>query len=217
MKKLSKERLLYWVKTKISIINIKEGIVPTDEEVQAYRQICNLINSYFLIVNLKSPGYGAGYEQGLFDEKMNQQKGKEDKEMQLKEALDHLDNIVETYVDKKVFVGDEPFVYGRAKDAIELLRFNFEKGKCEHDWYDITVHDEKHGKTYKCSKCPEEKFEPNENVKKIKSASHDIFKTFSLGILYEKLLATPAVEIKKLVMKEVKEELEQLEKKKVNK
>ena len=36
------------------------------------------------------------------------------------------------------------------------------KSKCEHDWFEITVHDEKYGKTYKCSKCPEEKFEPNE-------------------------------------------------------
>lgn len=122
MKKLSKERLLYWVGSKINIINIKEGIVPTDEETQAYRQLCNLINSYFLIVNLKSPNYVAGYEQGLFDEKMNQQKGKEDKEMQLKEALEYLDNIVEIHVEKKVLIGDEPFVYGRAKDAVNLLR-----------------------------------------------------------------------------------------------
>ena len=37
-----------------------------------------------------------------------------------------------------------------------------EKGKCEHDWFEITAHDEKYGKTYKCSKCPGEKFEPNE-------------------------------------------------------
>ena len=167
MKELSKERLLYWVKTKINIINIGEGIVPSKEETQAYRQICNLINSYFLIVNLKSPNYAAGYEQGIFDEKMNQQKRKEE--------------------------------------------------KCEHDWFEITVHDEKYGKTYKCSKCGDEKFEPDEKIKKIKSVAGDIFKTFSLGVLYEKLIATPAVEIKKLVMKEVKDELEQLEKKKVNK
>ena len=39
----------------------------------------------------------------------------------LKEALDYLDNIAETYVDKKGIVGDEAFVYGRAKDAIESL------------------------------------------------------------------------------------------------
>ena len=127
MKKLSKERLLYWVKTKINIINIKEGVVPTEEETQAYRQICNLINAYFLIVNLKSPDYAAGYEQGLFDEKISQQKGKEDKEMQLKEALDHLDNIVETFVDKKGLIGDESFVYGRAKDAVNLLRSKIEE------------------------------------------------------------------------------------------
>lgn len=47
MKKLSKERLLYWVGSKINIINIKEGIVPTDEETQAYRQICQIINFHF--------------------------------------------------------------------------------------------------------------------------------------------------------------------------
>jgi len=78
MKKLSKERLLYWVKTKISIINIKEGIIPSEEETQAYRQICNIIKSYFLMVNLKSPDFAAGYEQGLFDEKMNQLKTRKD-------------------------------------------------------------------------------------------------------------------------------------------
>ena len=106
MKELSKERLLYWVKTKINIVNIKEGIVPSEEETQAYRQICQIIGIHF--------------------------------------------------------VG---------------------KGK----------------------------------IKKIKSVASDIFKTFSLGVLYEKLIATPAIEIKKLVMEEVKEELEQLEEKKVNK
>jgi len=47
MKKLSKERLLYWVGRKISIINIKEGIVPSEEEVQAYRQICQIIKLHF--------------------------------------------------------------------------------------------------------------------------------------------------------------------------
>lgn len=86
------------------------------------------------------------------------------------------------------------------------------ENKCEHDWFEITVYDEKYGKTYRCSKCKEEKFEPNEIIKKIKSVSNDIFKTLSLSILYEKLLATPAVEIKKLVMKEVKDELEEVKK-----
>ncbi len=47
MKELSKERLLYWVETKINIINIKEGIVPSEEETQAYRQICQIIELHF--------------------------------------------------------------------------------------------------------------------------------------------------------------------------
>lgn len=97
MKELSKKRLLYWVETKINIMNIKEGVIPTDEETQAYRQICQIIELHFV-------------------------------------------------------------------------------GK--------------------------------EKIKKIKSASGDIFKTFKLNILYEKLVVTPAIEIKKLVMKEVKEEME---------
>ena len=37
MKELSKGRLLYWMKTKINIINIKEGVVPSEEEGQAKR------------------------------------------------------------------------------------------------------------------------------------------------------------------------------------
>lgn len=36
------------------------------------------------------------------------------------------------------------------------------ENKCEHDWFEITVYDEKYGKTYKCSKCGKEKFEPTE-------------------------------------------------------
>ena len=89
-------------------------------------------------------------------------------ENQIKEALEYLDNIVETYVDKDGIVGDEPFVYGRAKDAINLLRSILIKKPNQinyphkHDWFDITVHDEKYGKTYKCNKCGEEKFEPHE-------------------------------------------------------
>ncbi len=47
MKKLSKERLLYWVGSKINIINVKEGIVPSEEETQAYRQICQIIKLHF--------------------------------------------------------------------------------------------------------------------------------------------------------------------------
>ncbi len=47
MKELSKERLLYWVTTKINVINIKEGIVPPEEETQAYRQICQIIKLHF--------------------------------------------------------------------------------------------------------------------------------------------------------------------------
>ena len=45
----------------------------------------------------------------------------------LKEALDHLGNIVEIFVDKQGLIGDEPFVYGRAMDAINLLRLKIEE------------------------------------------------------------------------------------------
>ena len=38
------------------------------------------------------------------------------------------------------------------------------KSRCEHDWSDITVRDEKYGNTYMCSKCGEEKFEPEEKL-----------------------------------------------------
>lgn len=103
MKELSKDRLLYWVETKINIINIKESVIPTDEETQAYRQICQIIELHFV-------------------------------------------------------------------------------GK--------------------------------EKIKKIKSVGHDIFKIVSLGILYEKLIVTPAKEIKKLAMEEIKKELEELEREK---
>ena len=47
MKELSKERLLYWVETRINTINIKEGVMPSEEETQAYRQICQIINLHF--------------------------------------------------------------------------------------------------------------------------------------------------------------------------
>ena len=47
MKELSKERLLYWVKTKIGIVNVKEQIAPSEEEMQAYMQINQIIKLHF--------------------------------------------------------------------------------------------------------------------------------------------------------------------------
>lgn len=48
-----------------------------EKQLKAYQQIQEIIKTHFLIINLESPDYAAGYEQGLFDEKMNHLKEKE--------------------------------------------------------------------------------------------------------------------------------------------
>ena len=142
MKELSKEKTLKHLAHmfkcyEYNFINV--DYKPPEEETQVYRQICQIIELHF-----DDDWQVVKKELGKF---MQKQKPTVTEEF-VQEAID--------------YIADFPS-YKRLEKKLNEAGVEVKKNNCEHDWVDITAHDEKHGNTYRCKECGEEKFEPFES------------------------------------------------------